>query len=242
MKIWKMVGCLALLCVIVAGCVVMSKNTEVAAQTPPADDKGTEPEGEDALSESTGEQEAEAPSDNGGGSTVVVKTYSEGLYFRSNGDGTCALAGMGSCTAACVLIPPQSPSGDTVTEILPYAFADSIVGAVELPTTVKSVSAASFAACTRLSYIRVASGNAALLESDGVLYSADGSTLIYCPAGRSSKNLTLHPALKRIAAGAFAECDALETVYFNGSTAAWHGIIVGGENDALYAASLRFSE
>ncbi|MBQ9778032.1 MAG: hypothetical protein IJW22_03810 [Clostridia bacterium] len=30
---------------------------------------------------------------------TVEKVYSKGLYFRSNGDGTCALAGIGSCTA-----------------------------------------------------------------------------------------------------------------------------------------------
>ena len=240
MKLWKMVGCLVLLCVIVAGCVVMGRNTEVSAESPPAD--STEQEQQK-------EENAQAPADGTSsdkqegvvGSTAVGKTYSEGLYFRSNGDGSCALAGIGSCTAVCVLIPPKSPAGDTVTEILPYAFADSIVGAVEIPTTVKSVSAASFAGCHRLSYIRVAAGNAALLESDGALYNGDGSILLYCPAGRSAKSLTLHTAIKRIAAGALAECDSLETVHFAGSTSEWHNIIVGDENNALYAASLRFS-
>ena len=162
------------------------------------------------------------------------------MEFYSNGDGTCALAGMGDCTAACVLIPPRSPAGDRVVEILPHAFAGSIVGALEIPTTVQSVSAESFAGCERLAYVRVAAGNEALTESDGVLYSADGSVLIYCPAGRSARELTLHPALRRIAAGAFAACAALDTVRFAGTTAEWHNIIVGDENNALYAARLVF--
>ncbi len=231
-----MTGCLLLLCVIICGCVVLGRNTEVAAATP--DTEQTPQGGEGGMPPEESEQET--PPAKVEESTVTVKTYSEGLYFRSNGDGTCALAGMGSCTAACVLIPPQSPAGDTVTEILPYAFAGSIVGSVEIPTTVTTLSAASFADCERLSYVRVAAGNTALTESDGVLYTADGTTLLYCPAGRSARELTLHTSLKRIAAGAFSECPALDVVHFAGSTAEWHNVIVGDENNALYAAKLMF--
>lgn len=240
MKIWKMTGCLLLLCVIICGCVVMGKNTIVSAAE---QEKGEEAPEQNVQGETPSpEQETTqtAPTPEAQGSVAAGKTYSEGLYFRSNGDGTCALAGMGSCTAACVLIPPQSPSGDRVVEILPYALEGSIVGAVEIPTTVQTVSAASFAGCERLAYVRVAAGNGALLESDGVLYSGDGSMLLYCPAGRSARELLLHPALKRIAAGAFATCAALDTVRFTGTTAEWHGIIIGDENNALYAARLVF--
>lgn len=237
MKAWKMTGCLLLLCVIICGCVILGRNTEAAAAAP---------ESEQMLQDATGETDTQRteptlPPTEEEESTATVKTYSEGLYFRSNGDGTCALAGMGSCTAACVLIPPQSPAGDTVTEILPYAFAGSIVGSVELPTTLITVTAASFADCERLSYVRVAAGNPALLESDGALYTADGTVLLYCPAGRSARELTLHTSLKRIAAGALRSCPALGVIRFWGSTAEWHGIIVGDENDALYAAKLMFS-
>ncbi len=237
MKIWKTVGCLMLLCVIVAGCVVLGQSTEVAAAPP---EEGGEQQPEPPLAETPSENE-KTPEESISGSTSVTKSYSEGLYFRSNGDGTCALAGLGACTDACVLIPPRSPAGDTVTEILPYAFANSIVGAVELPTTVKVASAASFAACPRLGYVRVAAGNEALCERDGALYTADGSTLLYCPTGRTAKTLTLHPGIKRVAAGAIAVCDALEVICFAGTTAEWHGVIVGDENDALYHASFRFN-
>ena len=239
MKTWKMAGCLVLLCVIICACVVMGKNTEVSAaenETANAQQQQTQ--------QSTEAPEVSAPTDQLGatqGNTTAAKTYSEGLYFRSNGDGSCALAGMGSCTAACVLIPPQSPAGDTVIEILPNAFAGSIVGSVEIPTTVRVLSAASFSGCERLAYVRVAAGNESFLESDGALYTADGSMLIYCPAGRSARSLTLHVNLKRIAAGAFATCHDLDTVYFTGSTAEWHTVIVGDENNALYAARLCFT-
>ena len=230
MKTWKTVTCLLLLCVIIGGCVMLGKNTEVSAatQAPP------EQEPPQAETQAPTEQAPES------GSTVTDKTYSEGLYFRSNGDGTCALAGMGSCTAACILIPPKSPAGDTVTEILPHALAGSIVGSVEIPETVQTLTAASFAGCERLAYVRVAAGSTHLLEYDGALYTVDGKTLLYCPAGRNARELKLHANLSRIAAGAFATCNALDTVRFCGSTATWHGVIVGDENNALFAARLIF--
>ena len=116
MKTWKTVVCLLLLCVIIGGCVALGKSTEVAAtQAPPIEAAPPQPE---AQAPTTSAPES--------GSAITDKTYSEGLYFRSNGDGTCALAGMGSCTAACILIPPKSPAGDIVTEILPHALAYKI--------------------------------------------------------------------------------------------------------------------
>ncbi len=234
MKIWKMVGCLGLLVVIVCGCVILGRPAEVFAEQPPEENE----QKEESKQPQEEQQQQAPPADN---TVTVNKTYSSGLAFRSNGDGTCAVSGVGSCTAACILIPPKSPSGDTVTEILPYAFAGSVVGAIELPGTITALSAASFTGCTRLGYVRVASANAAFLEQDGVLYSADGKTLIYCPAGRSAKELTLHRDVRRIAAGAFADCPALTDVFFAGSTAEWHSMIVGDDNDALYKANLHFN-
>jgi hypothetical protein len=183
---------------------------------------------------------AETPAPPTEGSVTVTPVYSEGLKFRSNGDGTCALAGMGSCTASCLLIPPKSPAGDTVTEILPYALKGSIVGAIEIPATVKTLSAASFAGCPRLSLIRVAAGSEFFTEQDGVLYTKSGGALIYCPAGLSVPVLTLHGSLRRIHAGAFAECTGLQGVSFRGTTAEWHGVIVGDDNAPLFAAKLQF--
>jgi hypothetical protein len=231
MKTVKMLGCLVLICAIVCGCVLLGRESGVAAAV--KDEQEEEEKREEAK-----QPETPAPEENG--SVTVAPVYSEGLRFRSNGDGTCALAGIGSCTSSCLLIPPTSPAGDTVVEILPFALQDSIVGAIEIPATVKVLSAASFAGCRRLSTIRVAAGNESFSEHGGVLYNAAGTTLVYCPAGLSSAELRLHTALRRIAAGAFAECHSLQTVAFKGTAAAWHGVIVGDENDPLYAASFRF--
>ncbi len=242
MKVWKMLASLALLAVVICGCVILGQNMEVSAEVP---EQG---EGEQITETppASNDQEADEESDEDilipDSSTVVEKTYSTGLAFRSNGDGTCAVAGVGTCTAACILIPPTSPAGDTVTEILPFAFAGSTVGAIEVPETVTTLSAASFSDCSRLALIRVASGHTAFLEYDGALYSADGKTLLYCPPARIQRELRLHENVQRIAAAAFSDCTLLGDVYFSGNTAGWQALIIGDDNNALYAASLKFGE
>ena len=231
MKIVKMLLCLLLLCGIICGCVAM---------TAAAKDEG-EPSLEGGGSEENRENSpVTQPPTVQGGSVTVTPTYSEGLLFRSNGDGTCALAGIGSCTSSCVLVPPTSERGDRVTEILPYALAGSLIGAIELPTTVEVLSAASFADCPRLAFVRVAVGSEFFSEQDGALYTADGKVLLYCPEGRTSGELRLSKALIRIAAGAVSRCTGLKTVVYPGTTAMWHGVIVGDDNNALYAAGFRF--
>lgn len=52
-------------------------------------------------------------------------TASEGFEFESNGDGTCTLTKIGTCTDSVVVIPEKSPAGDTVTMIAEYAFYDA---------------------------------------------------------------------------------------------------------------------
>lgn len=47
---------------------------------------------------------------------------SDGLEFESNGDGTCAIVGIGTCTDKDLVIPGKSPAGDTVILIGEYAF------------------------------------------------------------------------------------------------------------------------
>lgn len=55
---------------------------------------------------------------------------SEGFEFESNGDGTCTLVKIGTCTDKDIVIPEKSPNGDTVTLIGEYALmsldADSV--------------------------------------------------------------------------------------------------------------------
>lgn len=53
---------------------------------------------------------------------VIDLKPSDGLEFESNGDGTCKIVGIGTCTDKDLVIPEKSPAGDTVTLIDEYAF------------------------------------------------------------------------------------------------------------------------
>lgn len=252
MKTWKMAGCIALLAVVICGCVILGQGASATdapgntpdtqpeangtplhnEQQPPQNEDNTQVPGEDDTS---GKQ----PAQGNDTSTSVSKPYSEGLSFRSNGDGTCAVSGIGSCNTACILIPPQSPNGDTVTEILPYAFSGAIVGAIEIPTTVTTISSSSFEGCPRLSLLRVESGSLSFAEYNGVLYSADYRTLLFCPRGKGATEITLHKNVRRICADAFADCSTLKTVNFCGSSSEWQSLVIGDGNTALLSATIK---
>jgi len=47
---------------------------------------------------------------------------SQGFEFESNGDGTCILTKLGTCSDKDIVMPEKSPAGDTVTMIAEYAF------------------------------------------------------------------------------------------------------------------------
>jgi len=68
-----------------------------------------------------------------------------------------------------------------------------------------------FAGCTALTSITVANGNTAYKSVDGVLYSADGKTLLYCPATKAGA-FSIPSGTQAIAPGAFIGCDALTEV------------------------------
>jgi len=52
-----------------------------------------------------------------------VVCWSEGLSYESEGDGTCYVSGIGTCTDLDLVIPDVSPDGDTVTGIDWLAFS-----------------------------------------------------------------------------------------------------------------------
>ncbi len=84
---------------------------------------------------------------------------SEGLAFRSNGDGTCALIGIGTCTDTDLVIPSTSPSGDQVTEIGKYAFFGcNNLSSVQIPDSVERISDGAFHSCKALKSVTIPDG------------------------------------------------------------------------------------
>ncbi len=68
-----------------------------------------------------------------------------------------------------------------------------------------------FAGCTSLVEINVAASSKTYKSVDGILYSADGKTLLYCPATRSGE-VVIPTNVQNIAPGAFVGCSNITEV------------------------------
>ena len=80
-----------------------------------------------------------------------AENTSGALEFVSNGDGTCYVSGIGSCTSTDIIIPSISPAGDKVTSIGKEAFYSCIsLESVVIPDTVISIGAFAFERCSSL--------------------------------------------------------------------------------------------
>ena len=81
----------------------------------------------------------------------TVMPYSQGLAFTSNGDGTCYVSGIGTCSDTDILIPLTSPAGDQVTGIGNAAFKDcNTVRSIKISTRVTSIALSAFENCSSL--------------------------------------------------------------------------------------------
>ena len=79
-----------------------------------------------------------------------------------------------------VLIP------DSVSEIGAWAFQDcDRLQSIVIPAGVKAIEDAALGSCDGMLSIMVSGENPSFISVDGVLYSADGQTLLACPAGKS---------------------------------------------------------
>lgn len=161
-------------------------------------------------------------------------TLSNGLEFRSKGNGTCAVVGIGTCSDRMLTIPQKSPEGDIVTEIGIGAFADcSTVYDITLPDTVVSIGSGAFSNCSSLQSITVGEANPLFASEDGVLFNKTKSSLLCYPAGREDKVYALPKSVTRIADGAFSSCPYLVELKFVGTEAQWKAIYIGAGNSAL---------
>ena len=83
-------------------------------------------------------------------------SYSEGLIFESNNDGTCAVVGMGECLDEIVVVPPTSPDGDKVTTIGSFAFSNVFtIVEVVLPEGIEAIESGAFHQTLKLSKIKL---------------------------------------------------------------------------------------
>ena len=167
---------------------------------------------------------------------AVGDVYSHGLSYKSNGDGSCTLTGIGNCRDSCLIIPEVNESGETVTAISSGAFAgNTTVSAVQIPDSVTEIGDGAFAACPALAYISVDAENTAYCEMGGVLYTADHTQLICIPAGSSMTTLNVTLQLRKIAPRASEGCGSLGKIMFEGNESQWKCIVIGEGNAPIAA-------
>ena len=181
------------------------------------------------------------------------------LRFSPNGDGTCALDGIGECKDAFIIVPTMSPDGDIVVEIADnafkncnkikgiefsetikrigaYAFYGSNVREITIPSTVREIGNYAFAGCKYLEAIEVDEDNSNFSSSSGILYSKDGSTLITYPAGKSENFVIISKNVTEISNMAFYKCNSIKKVTYHGTSASWKSVEIGAGNDVIEEA------
>ncbi len=198
----------------------------------------------------------------GDGEQDVLSSLSS-LEFKSNGDGSCSVSGVGSCTDETVSVPEYSPRGDLVTSIgdsaflgcrtirritLPrsvthigdYAFYGSSLETITVFAGVAEIGECAFSNCDKLTAITVDVENEKYSSLDGVLFTKDKSELICYPSGKTNSSYTVRSSVRKIHKMAFYNCTALKTVNYNGTRSEWEEIEIGANNDSLLNAEIKF--
>ncbi len=194
----------------------------------------------------------------------VDDSTSQGLSFSSNGDGTCAIDGIGTCKDTIIIVPEMSPDGDIVTEIADnafkncnkikgiefsntiesigtYAFYGSTIRNVTIPSTIEHIGNYAFAGCKYLEEIEVELGNPNYSSSSGALFNEDGSVLITYPAGKTDNFVIITSDVTEISNMAFYKCSSVKKVTYHGTRSAWNSIEIGAGNDVLDTATIYFA-
>ena len=134
---------------------------------------------------------------------IPATGYSVGLVYVSYGDGTCSVAGIGTCTDTNLIIPSVSPEGDAVVCIEGRAFYENTtLQFVRVPDSVTVIKSRAFEGCSNLASVDL--GNGLQTIYDRSFYTNTSLTSVRIPG-----------SVDRIGNAAFAACIQLSTVVFN---------------------------
>ena len=153
---------------------------------------------------------------------------SDGLFYTSNGDGTCYVSSLGICEDKNIVIPSTAPNGERVISIGCSLFAEyghiesiyisegvSEIGAgafdwcyslhtVVIPSTVTIIGDSALACERSLVNIFVSDDNPVYSDICGILYSKDGKTLLKYTSGRNDSIFVVPEGVTAIGDSAFA--------------------------------------
>ncbi len=123
--------------------------------------------------------------------------------FKTNEDGTLTITGLLNINSALADIP-SSIGGKKVTAIGETAFQSRIsLIQVNIPDSVTSIDPRAFLGARKLSTILVSGSNIAYKSENGVLYSRDGNTLVYCPPKNTQSTFDVPSGVTKIGDYAF---------------------------------------
>ena len=207
------------------------------------------------------DEDQQNPDDEVEDNTPVEDFYSEGLSFKSFGNGTCALDGIGECTDSYIIVPKQSPEGDvvievsssafkncngikgiefpeTLTKIGSYGFYGSSLKSVIITPKINNIGSYAFSGCRSLTAITVDEDNSDYSDNGGVLYNKSGSVLIAYPAGKGDNFCIISNDVVEIANMAFYKCSSIKKVTYHGTEQQWQLVEIGAGNDVIEEALL----
>jgi hypothetical protein len=157
-----------------------------------------------------------------------------GLDYVSNGDGTCYIKGIGTCTKTELEIPSESPHGDKVVKIHDRAFENcKELVSITIPSSVKTIGSGAFRGCEKLVAINVNAQNGVYCSVGGVLFSKDRSVLVCYPMNRQGSSYLLSTDVKAIGSFAFEGVINLNKLLYRGNIASFQQIDILMGNDVL---------
>ena len=146
---------------------------------------------------------------------LLDKNATEAVVPEKIGGRSVTKIGAAAFSGCASLTKIELPQG--VREIGSNAFAGcSALTTITLPASLETLRAA-FDGCSALAEIAVAPGNKNFRSVDGVLFSADGKTLLLYPTAKATTEYAIPDGTERIASSAFRDCASLTAIAFPAS-------------------------
>jgi len=114
------------------------------------------------------------------------------------------------------LVSLTLPTGLTSIGNGAFSGCSSLIS-LTLPAGLTTIGNGAFYGCRSLSSLKVSEENRFFRSVDGVLFTADGKTLVCYPAAKDGSEYTVPEGVEHIGDFAFMWCDSLKTITFPAS-------------------------